>query len=92
MLAICATTGSAVPAKKPLKVFILAAQSNMDEHAAVKTFASLVVELFTAKELKTLEGPSHRVHHYVGTAKIVGPIGKAFAEEIVRLQPGQKQK
>ena len=90
MLAICATNGSAVPAKKPLKVFILAAQSNMDEHAAVKTFASLVVELFTAKELKTLEGPSHRVHHYVGTAKIVGPIGKAFAEAMVKMLTQEK--
>ena len=52
-----------------------------------------IAAAFTPAELKRLKlGVSNGGYHYLGAAKILAPIGKAFAEEIVRLQPGQKQK
>jgi alpha-galactosidase len=40
-------------------------------------------KLFTSKELKTLEaGTSNAAYHYLGSAKILGQIGKAFAEAL----------
>ena len=46
-----------------------------------------VAKAFTPEELKRLEaGVSDGGYHYLGAAKILAPIGKAFAEAIVDLQ------
>jgi alpha-galactosidase len=52
-----------------------------------------VAEAFTPEELKRLKGGvSNGGYHYLGAAKIIAPIGKAFAEEMVKLQATQRQK
>ena len=47
-------------------------------------------ELFTPEELKWLTGASNREYHYLGAAKILGPIGKAMAEALVDLRKVRK--
>lgn len=42
---------------------------------------------FTAAELKRLDGSSDAAYHYLGAAKILAPIGQAFAEALVALAP-----
>jgi alpha-galactosidase len=48
-------------------------------------------ETFTPEELKRLKGLSNGGYHYLGAAKILAPIGKAFAEAMVNLQKTQRQ-
>jgi alpha-galactosidase len=48
-------------------------------------------ETFTPEELKRLKGLSNGGYHYLGAAKIMAPIGKAFAEAMVNLQKTQRQ-
>ncbi len=53
------STGVAAPAKKPLKVFILAGQSNMEGHAKVSTFDHLAKDPVTAPilaEMRNADG------------------------------------
>jgi len=51
-----------------------------------------IAENFTPEELKRLKGVSHTWGiHYLGAAKIMGPIGKAFAEAMANLQKTQRQ-
>ena len=41
------------------------------------------IKLFTKEELKILElGVSNAAYHYLGSAKILGQIGKAFADAL----------
>jgi hypothetical protein len=43
-----------------------------------------IAKEFTPKELKRLKaGVSNGGYHYLGAAKIMAPIGKAFAESLV---------
>ena len=42
-----------------------------------------IAEAFTADELRRLKGASHWECHYWGAAKIIAPIGKAFADAMV---------
>ena len=49
-------------------------------------------EHFTPEEQKRLRGLSHWDYHYHGAAKIMAPIGKAFAEAMVNLQKNQPKK
>ena len=52
-----------------------------------------VAKAFTPEEVKRLEaGVSDGGYHYLGAAKILAPIGKAFAEEVVKLQVAQQKK
>lgn len=51
-----------------------------------------MAENFKPEEWKRLKGVSNGGYHYLGAAKILAPIGKAFAEEIIRLQPAQPKK
>jgi alpha-galactosidase len=51
--------------------------------AAVENYRA---ELFTPEELTLLTGASNREYHYLGAAKILGPIGKALAEALVELR------
>ena len=61
------------------------------EKAAARDKA--VAEAFTPEELKRLQsGVSNGGYHYLGAAKILAPIGKAFAEEMVKLQVPQQRK
>ena len=46
---------------------------------------------FTPEELKRLKGVSHWGCHYNGAAKVIAPIGKAFAEAMVAFHGGQKK-
>ena len=48
-------------------------------------------ENFTPEEWKRLKGVSNGGYHYLGAAKIMAPIGKAFAEAMVKLQKPQRQ-
>jgi len=45
-----------------------------------------MAESFTPAELRRLEGASHWECHYWGAAKVIAPIGKAFAEAMAGLQ------
>ncbi len=51
-----------------------------------------IAETFTPVDLKRWEGVSDRGYHYLGAAKIMAPIGKAFAEEMARLQMSLRSK
>ncbi|NBU76522.1 MAG: hypothetical protein EBS30_15100, partial [Planctomycetes bacterium] len=41
---------------------------------------------FTPEEWKRLKGVSNGGYHYLGAAKVMAPIGKAFAEALLPLQ------
>ena len=46
----------------------------------------VLAEHFTPEEQKRLNAASNGGYHYLGAAKIMAPVGKAFAETIVTLQ------
>jgi len=46
----------------------------------------LMAEHFTPEEWKRLSGASNGGYHYLGAAKIIAPIGKAFAEALVGIK------
>jgi hypothetical protein len=50
-----------------------------------------LVETFTPQELKRMKGISNGSYHYLGAAKILAPIGKAFAEAMADLPKTQRQ-
>jgi alpha-galactosidase len=85
VLALAAVAGAA---DKPLKVFILAGQSNMQGHASVSTFDSLADDPKTARLLKSMRGPD-------GKPKVcdkvwitsVGCLGDAYSD--LREQTGK---
>ena len=53
----------------------------------------VMAENFTAEEWKRMRrGASNGGYHYLGAAKIMAPIGKAFAEEMVKLQAAGREK
>jgi alpha-galactosidase len=45
-----------------------------------------IAENFTPEELKRLKGISNGGYHYLGAAKIMAPIGKAFAEAMAGME------
>ena len=49
-------------------------------------------EEFTPDELKKLKGVSNGGYHYLGAAKILAPIGKAFAEAVVSVTEADKDR
>ncbi len=49
-----------------------------------------LAETFTSEELKRLKGISNGGYHYLGAAKILAPIGKAFAEAMADFQRPQQ--
>ena len=51
----------------------------------------VMAENFTPEEWKHLQGASNGGYHYLGAAKIMAPIGKAFAEAMAKLQTTQRQ-
>jgi len=58
-----------------------------EELQAFKT--KVTAEDFTPAEWKHLQAASNGGYHYLGAAKIMAPIGKAFAEAMVKLQATQ---
>jgi alpha-galactosidase len=46
----------------------------------------VMAENYTPEEWKRLQGASNGGYHYLGAAKIMAPIGKAFAEAVQHLQ------
>jgi alpha-galactosidase len=73
---------------RPLKVFILAGQSNMQGHAQVRTFASMADDPKTAPLLKEMLGPDGkpRVCEHVWISS-VGCLGDAYTD--LRERTGQ---
>jgi alpha-galactosidase len=49
-------------------------------------FKKMLAETCTPAELEALKGISNQGYHYLGSAKILGGIGKAFAEALGPLQ------
>lgn len=76
---------------KPLKVFILAGQSNMEGHAAISTFDYIGKDPLTApllKEMRKLDG-SPRVCDQVWMSYLTGPYdGSANGEGLGKLTAG----
>jgi alpha-galactosidase len=70
-----------VSAAKPLKVYILAGQSNMQGHAAISTFDSMAGDPKTAPLLKEMRGPDGkpRVCERVWISS-VGCLGDAYTD------------
>ena len=73
--------GSVTAADKPLKVFILAGQSNMQGHASISTFDSMADDPKTAPLLKEMRGPDGkpRVCEKVWISS-VGCLGDAYSD------------
>lgn len=65
---------------------------NPDMTQAAKVHKKVLDEFFTPEEQKRLKGLSHWECHHPGRAKIIAPLGKAFAEAMVKLQTNQPQK
>ncbi len=57
--------------------------------AKERTLKKTIAKNFKPDELKRLKGASDGGYHYLGAAKIMAPIGKAFAEEMANLQATQ---
>ena len=52
-----------------------------------KAVANYTAKLFTKRELKILQtGTSYAAYHYLGSAKILGQIGKAFANALAAME------
>jgi len=52
-----------------------------------QAIAKHTAELFTEKELKILKtGTSNAAYHYLGSAKILAQIGKAFADSLAAMK------
>jgi hypothetical protein len=62
MIAICSLASLASAASKPLKVFILAGQSNMEGHAKVSTFDYIGDDPATAPLLKQMRDSDRKPH------------------------------
>jgi len=76
---------------KPLKVFILAGQSNMEGHAEVRTFDYIGKDPLTAPILKEMRGPdgTPRVCDKVWMSYLTGPYdGSANGEGVGKLTAG----
>jgi hypothetical protein len=80
---------SAAEARKPLKVFILAGQSNMEGHAKVETFDYIGDDPATAPLLKQMRGPDGKptVCDHVWISYFTG-IGDANGEGFGKLTAG----
>ena len=65
----------------------LSKDTSLNREQRDKTIAELNAKLFTKEELKVLElGVSNAAYHYLGSAKILGQIGKAFADALASMK------
>jgi alpha-galactosidase len=62
---------------------------NLSQAARDEAYKKAMAENFTPEELKRMKGISNGGYHYLGAAKILAPIGKAFADAMVKLQKPQ---
>ncbi len=65
---------------------------NLSQAARDEAHKKALAENFTPEELKRMKGISNGGYHYLGAAKIMAQIGRAFAEAMANLQRTQKQK
>ena len=64
----------------------LSKDKSLNREQRDKVLAELNAKLFTKEELKILElGVSNAAYHYLGSAKILGQIGKAFADALAEM-------
>ena len=65
----------------------LSKDKSLNREQRDKALAELNAKLFTKEELKILElGVSNAAYHYLGSAKILGRIGKAFADALTSMR------
>jgi hypothetical protein len=71
----------------------LAAENKLKPAEEKAALAKLLLEGLTERERMVLEkGISNQEYHYLGSAKILGGIGKGLAEAMIELQPTGKAK
>ncbi|MEC9081647.1 MAG: sialate O-acetylesterase [Verrucomicrobiota bacterium] len=64
----------------------LAKDQSLTREQREKAIADFTDKLFSKEELKILEvGTSNAAYHYLGSAKILGEIGKAFADALIKI-------
>ena len=61
------------------------AEAAAEHNTSWKNKLRLMKENFTPRELRQLQGTSAFGYHYLGAAKIMAPIGKAFADAMAKL-------
>jgi hypothetical protein len=59
---------------------------SLSQVARDEAYKKAMAETFTPEELNRLKGISNGGYHYLGAARILAPIGKAFAEAMANLQ------
>jgi alpha-galactosidase len=64
---------------------------NLSRAAKDEARKKAMAESFTPEELTRMKGISNGGYHYLGAAKIMAPIGKAFAEVMVDLQSARRE-
>ena len=80
--ALRAREAALAPRREELEAAVRAGR--MDADAAAAARASLMAERFDERERALLrESTSDRAYHYLGSARILGRIGRAFAEALV---------
>ena len=87
----CFSTTTASAQGKPLKVFVLAGQSNMEGHAAISTFDYIGKDPLTAPMLEEMRNPdgTPRVCDRVWVSYLTGPYdGSANGEGLGKLTAG----
>lgn len=90
-LALCLPPTKALAQGKPLRVFILAGQSNMEGHAAISTFDYIGKDPLTAPILQEMRNPdgTPRVCDHVWMSYLTGPYdGSANGEGLGKLTTG----
>ena len=66
-----------------VKLRELSKDESLNRDQRDKALADFNARLFTKEELQILEiGVSNAAYHYLGSAKILGQIGKAFADAL----------
>ena len=81
ILAAFSSTSVAAPLKKPLKVFILAGQSNMEGHAKVSTFGHLAKDPVTAPILAEMSNAD-------GTPRVCEKVWISYSHGNAQGEPG----
>jgi alpha-galactosidase len=64
---------------------------SLSQAAKDEAYKKAMAESFTPDELKRMKGISNGGYHYLGAAKILAPIGKAFADAMASLLRAQRQ-
>ena len=83
LIATSLAASAIAAAPKPLQIFILAGQSNMQGHAKVSTFEHIGMDPATRP---MLAGISNLEFHHLGSAKILGVIGQGLAGAMAELK------